>query len=109
MKSTVYKQTHTLTGHQDGVRDLLFYNEKNFLISASEDCTLRVWSLADNSAPQCIGAIREHSGPIFTVVQAENYVFTGGMEGVIRGWDFRNVSEKKDLGKKNLVATWNNS
>ena len=43
------------------------------------------------------------------MIECEGYALTGGMEGVIRCWDFRNVKEKKDVGRKNLVGSWTNS
>lgn len=55
-------------GHQDGVRDLAFVPDKDLLVSVSEDCTMKVWSLKNEDSP-CIGTIREHGGPIFTVAQ----------------------------------------
>ena len=56
-----------------------------------------------------MGTIREHAGPIFTMSQGEGFLFSGGMEGIIRAWDFSNVHEKKDVGRKNLVGSWNNT
>lgn len=31
------------------------------------------------------------------------------MEGIIRAWDFTNVNDKKDVGRKNMVGAWNNA
>lgn len=39
-----------------------------------------------------MGTIREHSGPIFTLAQGANRIFSGGMEGIIRAWNFENVT-----------------
>lgn len=109
IKPTPYKEIKEVEGHQDGVRDILFLDKNKLMVSGSEDCTLKVWNVANPSATSCLGTIREHSGPIFTVIECEGCVLTGGMEGVIRCWDFRNVAEKKDVNRKNLIGVWNNS
>ena len=57
----------------------------------------------------CLGTIREHSGPVFTIAEGDQFVLTGGMEGIIRCWNFEHVEEKKDIGRKNLMGSWANS
>lgn len=52
---------------------------------------MKLWNLKTQPNFSCLGTIREHSGPIFTITQGENYLFSGGMEGVIRVWNFQNV------------------
>lgn len=56
-----------------------------------------------------MGTIREHSGPIFTLTQSANHIFSGGMEGIIRVWNFSNVNDKKDINKRCCVGNWSNS
>jgi hypothetical protein len=54
-----------------------------------------------------VTTVREHAGPIFTAVEGEGYLFTGGMEGIVRCWNF-----PRKLGqgsKKMLAGYWNNS
>ena len=69
MRSSSYKEIASLEGHQDGVRDLLFLDENKLLISVSEDCTMKVWSVKNPEVTNCYGTIREHSGPIFTIIE----------------------------------------
>lgn len=78
------------------------------MISVSEDCTMKVWKMLQKTS-QCLGTIREHSGPIFTVTEGDNHIFTGGMEGIVRCWNFKNVQNKKDINISNLIGQWNNS
>lgn len=73
------------------MRDLAFINDKDILVSVSEDCTMKLWNLKTSPTFNCLGTIREHTGPIFTITQGENYLFSGGMEGIVRVWDFQNV------------------
>jgi WD40 repeat protein len=66
---------------------------------------MKLWSV--KGQPECLGTIREHAGPVFTLTQGEGYVFSGGMEGIIRAWDFNNANDKKDISRKCCVGSWN--
>lgn len=51
------------------MRDLCFLNDKQYLASVSEDSTMKIWNIEKaREKIDCIATIREHSGPIFTVV-----------------------------------------
>jgi WD40 repeat protein len=64
-----YKEIASLEEHQDGVRDLCFLPDKQFLVSVSEDSTMKVWSTEKlGERVDCVATIREHAGPIFTAV-----------------------------------------
>jgi WD40 repeat protein len=55
-------------------------NGKQYLVSVSEDSTMKIWNIEKvREKIDCITTIREHSGPIFTAVEGEGYLFTGGM------------------------------
>ena len=49
---------------------------------------MKVWSMKNPLNSSCLGTIREHSGPVFTVIEGDGFVLTGGMEGIIRCWNF---------------------
>jgi len=52
--------------------------------------------------------VREHAGPIFTAVEGDGLLFTGGMEGIVRCWNF----PRKVIGqaaRKCMIGHWNNS
>ena len=106
-RPAAYREIAHLEEHHDGVRDVCFLADRHYLISVSEDATMKVW---DSSRPRdkitCLATLREHSGPIFTAVEAEGHVRTGGMEGVIRCWNFPG---KSGPFKKCLAGQWNNS
>ena len=53
--------------------------------------------------------MREHAGPVFTAVEGDGYLFTGGMEGVIRCWNFPRNMNMGQNHKKFLNSSWNNS
>lgn len=70
---------------------------------------MKLWNIKPQSDFNCLGTIREHSGPIFTLAKSPNYIFSGGMEGIVRVWNFTNVNDKKDVTKKCCVGSWDNS
>lgn len=64
-----YREIASLEEHQDGVRDLCFLPDKHFLVSVSEDSTMKVWTTEKlGERVDCVATIREHAGPIFTAV-----------------------------------------
>ncbi len=88
---------------------MCFLNDKQFLVSVSEDSTMKIWNVEKpTERVDCLATVREHAGPIFTAVEGEGYLFTGGMEGVIRAWSFpRKINSQN--AKKFQVGQWNNS
>lgn len=55
------KETFTLRGHTDSVNSVKLDMVSRTLISASDDCTLRLWDL---DTRQCIGTFEGHCGPV---------------------------------------------
>jgi WD40 repeat protein len=86
--TVMYKNSATLTGHNDGVRGLFFHPSKPILTSVAEDGLIKLWEVSHPNSPPTNSylTIREHTGPIFTVTGGDDYTFTGGMEGIIRCW-----------------------
>ena len=70
---------------------------------------MKVWdsSRIREGKSSCLTTIREHSGPIFTAVEAEGYILTGGMEGVVRCWSL--PRREGASFSKCLSGQWNNS
>lgn len=109
----LYKNSATLTGHIEGVRDLFFHPSKNMLVSVSEDKLIKLWDtsqmqLPSSAAPQAYHTVREHTGPIFSITGSDDYVFTGGMEGIIYCWSLPSKDEVEPNGSY-LRGSWENS
>jgi WD40 repeat protein len=48
-----------LEEHQDGVRDICFLADKQYLVSVSEDSTMKVWNIEKPSERvECVSTIR---------------------------------------------------
>lgn len=77
----LYKNSGTLTGHNDGVRDLFFHPTKPILTSVSEDGLVKVWDVSqpNSSSATSYLTLREHPGPVFSITGGDDLTFTGGM------------------------------
>lgn len=68
-----------LIGHSGPIYSLKFSSSSKFLVSASQDCTVRLWSL---ELFKCIAVYKAHAFPIWTVDFAPNdfYFVSGGAD-----------------------------
>ena len=55
----------------------------NRIVSSSYDGTLRVWNVGDGA---CVGVLRGHRGPVWTVQVVGNCIFSGSADGTVRVW-----------------------
>lgn len=107
---STYKEIAHLEEHQDGVRDVCFLTDKNYLVTVSEDSTMKIWNTEKaKDKIDCLATVREHAGPVFTAVEGDGHLFTGGMEGVIRCWNFPRQINMGQSHKNFLNSSWNNS
>ena len=77
----------TLSGHQRGVNsvDYAASGEKPYLVSGSDDKTVRVW---DYQTKQCVHVLEGHSGNVSTVCfhPALPLIVSGSEDGVCKLW-----------------------
>lgn len=95
-----WKPKHSLRSHLDAVRVVAFHAKEQLLFSASEDCTLKCWSLsALGAAPvakksaalpdvEPIHTFRGHRGPVYALAMAPDgeSFFSAGSDGCVRAW-----------------------
>ena len=90
----------TLRSHMDGVRALHFLSKRITLVTASEDCTVKVWNLEGLIGPEeelePHATLRGHMGPVMALAGAhefglgqvhENAIYSGDTQGVVKVWD----------------------
>ena len=94
-----------LKSHLDSVRGLLFVQNIDTMVSISEDCTVKLWSLKGleqqyeetEGNPEPYITIRGHTGPLFSITGPNNshdkVIFTAGSEGVIRAFNIPQIHE----------------
>jgi WD40 repeat protein/DNA-binding SARP family transcriptional activator len=75
-----------LTGHEEGVNDVVFSPDGTRVATASTDMTARVWDLATGEA---VVTLEGHSGFVFTVDFGPDgtLLATGSEDGLARVWD----------------------
>jgi len=93
---------YTLRSHFDCVRSLCFHPYESALITASEDNTLKLWSLQKNiqgkkgniSDLEPVYTFRGHSGPTLCVVINSNgsMCYSGGMDSSIQCWNLPSLN-----------------
>lgn len=83
-----------LVGHTKAVYSLKFSNTNKFLISASADCTIRLWSL---DIFECIGVYKAHVFPVWTVDFACNdfYFASGSADKQAILWCTKNTTPER--------------
>jgi platelet-activating factor acetylhydrolase IB subunit alpha len=81
------KEIATLVGHDNWVREVMFHPNGKFLISVSDDKTIRMWDL---HSFRCIKKITEaHTHFVTSVSLSEKYMVaaTGSVDNKIKIWD----------------------
>lgn len=88
---------YTLRSHFDGVRALAFHPVEPVLVTASEDCTLKLWNLqktipAKKSASldvEPVYTFRGHTGPVLCLAMSATgeQCFSGGLDGSLQCWN----------------------
>ncbi|PAA53321.1 hypothetical protein BOX15_Mlig033268g2 [Macrostomum lignano] len=87
----------SLRSHFDSVRSLFFHPTEPALVTASEDCTLKLWNVSKAPSEQPtkkgmsvdlepIHTFRGHAGPVLCACIADQLLFSGGLDGTVRVW-----------------------
>ena len=105
-----------LRSHFDEVRKLTYLPEMNSLISVSEDCLIKVWSLNNlfsNSQFQVLEpylTLRGHTGPLYCTEKGKegsSLIYTAGNEGLIQIWNVPKQDEVKQYGPSESLFNLN--
>jgi WD40 repeat protein len=73
-------------GHFGRINALRFSADGKFLISASEDCTIRLWEVRSG---HCLNVLEGHADEVMCVdISADTLeIVSGGKDGLVRLWD----------------------
>ena len=103
-----------LKSHFDEVRKLSYIENNNNLISVSEDCLIKVWSLNNilyNSQSEDVKPylnLRGHTGPLFCIEHGhENLIYTAGSGGIIQIWNIPSINEIKNFSTNDEINNLN--
>jgi len=125
-----FKSVCSLKSHMDAVRGLQFMPDSMTMVSASEDCSVKIWDLSVLSDPKHTGSLQElepylslrgHTGPIMSIgaaTQSNNskesevssLLYSGGINGSIHLWKVPPSHQIKPYGPANdsqfRIAAW---
>ena len=79
------------SGHTGGVLGLALASKLPLLFSAGVDGAVNVWdtsSLTFTRERRLLRTLRAHSGPVFQVTEAGNFMVSGGQDGNIFVWQY---------------------
>ena len=78
-----YEEKKALKGHTKRISSLAFADDFNYLLSGSDDKTLRIWNLKDIEDIQCIKIIKDMMSAIDCLLYVDNRLLVGCEDGVI--------------------------
>ena len=78
-----YSEFKCLKGHKKRISSLAFADEYNYLMSGSDDKTLRIWDLKNTEDIQCIKVITDLMSEIDFLLYLDNRLLVGCEDGVI--------------------------
>ena len=105
-----------LRSHFDVIRKLGYLQNLNALVSISEDCLIKVWSLNNvhysnagvDLEPYLV--LRGHTGPLFSLavgLENSNLIYTAGNEGIIKIWNVLRQDEVAQYGDTDSILNCN--
>ncbi|XP_018019768.2 WD repeat-containing protein 86-like, partial [Hyalella azteca] len=76
----------SITEHAQDVNCLAVSEDLSVLVTGSEDCTARMWSIRP-AETACLGIMKGHTKYITCITITETFVVTGSSDKTIRKWD----------------------
>jgi WD40 repeat protein len=79
------KEMNSFCGHTGPIRKASFTPNGKFVVSVSDDCTMKVWSVLKNNCISTFTGYKFHTEPIhcYDFYPSKNLVVTGGDDSVI--------------------------
>jgi WD40 repeat protein len=87
-----YEKSFVLKGHKKRISSMAYAEDYNYLISGSDDETLRIWEMQNLEDIKCIKVIKELSSPIDYLLYLDNRLLASCEDGVI---SFIKMNKKK--------------
>ena len=106
--------TDMLIGHKDLVMGLDITADGKYVVSVSNDCTLRIWSInaTNGMFTECIAVGNGHTESIAAVAASKKlsttiddfFVVTGSKDRTIKLWSFKDINNLSITPKYTVVA-----
>jgi len=78
-----YEEKKALKGHTKRISSLAFADDYNYLLSGSDDKTLRIWDIKNIEDIQCIKVLKDLMSPLDFLLYTNNRLMVGCEDGVI--------------------------
>lgn len=94
-----YKQRRcifTLLGHLDYVRTTYFHHEYPWILSASDDQTIRIWNWQSRT---CICVLTGHNHYVMcaTFHPTEDQIVSASLDQTVRVWDISGIASRDGM------------
>lgn len=94
-----YKQrrcTFTLLGHLDYVRTTVFHEEYPWILSASDDQTIRIWNWQSRT---CISVLTGHNHYVMCASfhPTEDQIVSASLDQTVRVWDISGTANRDGM------------
>ena len=78
-----------LSGHENWVRSLQFHSNGKYLLSASDDKSVRVWDLTQARCVKTLGGAHGHFVSCLDYNARDPHLATGSVDTTIKVWNCR--------------------
>lgn len=76
-----------LDGHMDDVNCVEVWGD--FVVSGSDDRTVRVWKAEDSGPEACVATLAGHSARVWCTLTTEEYIYSASADNSVCVWDAR--------------------
>lgn len=97
-EAKTFKSKASLYSHLDSVRSVVFHETESFLVTGSEDATIKLWNLGhtNKSSVICdpVHTYRGHTGMVLSVACGKNHMFSASADSTIMMWDYASLDSE---------------
>lgn len=95
----MHKCLFTLTGHMDYIRTVSFHQEHPWILSCSDDQSIRIWNWQSRS---CVAVITGHNHYVMCAKfhPTDDLIASASMDQTVRIWDFSGLKKKITAAKQ---------